>query len=66
MVKIQEYDLKIKPMKSIKGRGITKLMDKGNEKSLRLDDEMCTMVNSIAQGLENKNWYQDMIYYLKH
>ena len=36
VTKIQEYDLKIRPTKLVKGQGLAEMMTEGNEKALGL------------------------------
>jgi hypothetical protein len=67
IVKIQEYDLEIRPTKLIKGQGLAKMLTESNEKALG-------MVNQINNEewyhnllkLEQVDWYTDIIFHLKN
>jgi hypothetical protein len=66
IVKIQEYDLEIKPAKLIKGR-LTKMLTEGNEKALGMicqNDNPEFFPNTLR--LEQVEWYADIIFYLKN
>jgi len=53
--------LEIRPTKLVKGQGLARLLAKGNERALDID-----MVNGVLDDIEKHEWYNDIIYYLKH
>jgi ribonuclease HI len=56
--KIQEYDIEIKPLKSIKGQGLCKLIANG--------DSVDGMISiSVGEPLVDSDWYKDIIFYLR-
>jgi hypothetical protein len=55
---IQEYDIKIKPLKEIKGQGLCKLMANGDS-----FDGMISI--SFGEPLADSEWYIDIIFYLR-
>ena len=64
---LQEYDLELKPTNIIKGNGLCKLMDEGqddedddwrNEDELHMID-VCPIFTSPA------SWYKDLVHYLQ-
>jgi hypothetical protein len=59
--RIQEYDLKIRPTKLVKGQGLAKMLAKGNEKALNVN-----MVSVFLDNLEKHERYMDIIYYLRN
>jgi hypothetical protein len=67
ITKIQEYDLKIKPTKLIKGQGLAKMLTESNEKAL---DMICQINNEKFPPnllkLEQVEWYTNIIFYLKN
>ena len=63
--KIQEYDLEIRPIKVVKGRGLAKLLAEGNEESLDSHDQDSMSVNITLNIDEDHERYQDIIFYLK-
>jgi hypothetical protein len=54
--KIQEYDIKIKSLKGIKGKGLCKLMANGDS-----FDGMISI--SFGEPLADSEWYKDIIFY---
>ena len=65
--KIQKYDLEIKPTKLIKGKGLAKMMTKGNEQALGMVCQNNSPTSSISiriQHLQQQQWYADIIFYL--
>lgn len=61
MSKIQEYDLEIRPTNLVKGQGLAKLFVEGNGKAFEIN-----VVNGVLDDLEKSEWYNDIIFYLKH
>ena len=57
LVKIQEYDIEIKPLKAVKGQGLCKLI--ANSDSL---DGMILI--SVGEPLVDLEWYEDIVFYL--
>jgi hypothetical protein len=56
--KIQEYDIKIKSLKAIKGQGLSKLIMDG--------DSIDGMISiSVGEPLADSEWYRDIIFYLR-
>ena len=56
--KIQEYDIKIKSLKAIKGQGLSKLIMDG--------DSIDGMISiSVGEPLVDSEWYRDIIFYLR-
>jgi hypothetical protein len=56
--KIQEYDIDIKPLKEIKGKGLFKLIVNG--------DSVDGMISiSVGEPLADLEWYKDIIFYLR-
>jgi hypothetical protein len=56
--KIQEYDIEIKPLKSIKEQGLCKLIVNG--------DSVDGMISiSVGEPLDESEWYGDIIFYLR-
>jgi hypothetical protein len=53
LVKIQEYDLEIKPTKLIKGQGLEKLLVESNCKSLGINLITSTSENSFNRSRRN-------------
>ena len=67
VLKIQEYDLEIKPTKLIKGHGLAKVLTQGNEKSLGIifqNSDSKQSVSNELQRLEQHPWYADIIIFL--
>jgi hypothetical protein len=56
LAKIQEYDIEIKPLKVIKGKGLCKLIVNG--------DSVDGMISiSVGEPLVDSEWYRDIIFY---
>jgi hypothetical protein len=67
IVKIQEYDLEIRPTKFIKCQGLDKMLTESNGKAL----DMVNQINNEEWHpnllkLEQVEWYKDVIFYLKN
>jgi hypothetical protein len=62
--KIQEYDLEIKPINIIKGKGLAQMLTESNNEAIQLGEN--EQVNVIVSELEHDEWYVDIIYYLKN
>jgi hypothetical protein len=60
LAKIQEYDIEIKPLKFVKGKGLSKLI--ANSDSL---DGMISISISVGEPLTNSEWYRDIVFYLR-
>jgi hypothetical protein len=58
LAKIQEYDIEIKPLKDIKGKGLCKLFMNGD-----LVDGMISIL--VGEPLADSKWYKDIIFYLR-
>jgi hypothetical protein len=56
--KIQEWDIDIKPLKAIKGKGLCKLIANGDS----VDGMISILVRETLADLE---WYKDIIFYLR-
>jgi hypothetical protein len=65
-VKIQYYDLQIRPIKLIKGKGLTNMLTKGNETALGIYGTNNLMISMMLDKLEKHEWYADKIYYFKN
>jgi hypothetical protein len=58
LAKIQEYDIEIKPLKEVKGKGLCKLIVNG--------DALNGVVSvSIGKPISGSEWYKDIVFYLK-
>jgi hypothetical protein len=67
IAKIQEYDFEIKATKLIKGQGLAKMLNEGNEKALGMifqNDNQEFPPNLLK--LEQVEWYAYIIFYLKN
>ena len=77
LVKIQEFDLEVKPTKLVKGQGLTKLLAESNFRALEinhleshgyipdieeLDDQTPTV--QIKDKFSSSAWYHDIVAYL--
>lgn len=59
--------MEIRPTKEVKGQGLTKMLAKGNERVLGLEEEGGNnMVYVILDDLEHHHWYSDIVYHLKN
>jgi hypothetical protein len=70
ITKILEFDLEVKPTKSIKGQGLSKLLAESNCKSLGINfvNEQAESSNKSSQGalsLAACPWYKDILYFLQ-
>jgi hypothetical protein len=65
ITKIQEYNLKIKPTKLIRGQGLAKMMAERSLDAIQ-DIQVEEHVNSLSSSLEHCDWYSDIIFYLKN
>lgn len=70
ITKIQEYDIKLRPTKLLRGQGLAKLMTEQDFSSLEgaglEDQEHIYQVNAVLSSLELHEWYADIILYLKN
>ena len=58
LVKIQEYDIEIKPLKDVKGQGLCKLIVN--------NDSMDGMISiSVREPLVDSYWYGGIVFYLR-
>ena len=67
--KLQEYDLKIKPTKLIKGQELAQMLTEGNEKVLGLVNQISQTgqaMSSELRKLEEHESYSDIIYFLQN
>ena len=75
MVILQEFYLEIKPMRLVRGQGLSKMIvdnQVGDENKFRFDSEtdvkdqkkMVVSQVDIDQGVITDVWYQDIVYYL--
>jgi len=60
---IHEYDFEIKPSKIIKGQWLDKMLTKRNQEAIKMGEK--EEINVFVRKIENKEWYSDIIYYLK-
>jgi len=59
LAKIQEYDNEIKPLKSVKGKGLCNV--------IAMDDALNGVVLvSIEKPISGSKWYKDIVFYLKY
>ena len=68
-----EYDLEIKPTKSIKGQGLAKLMAQSNLRALDInlisamsEEEDEGLLVPISDIFLQSPWYSDILYVLQH
>ena len=75
MAILQEFDLEIKPMRLVRGQGLSKMMadnQVGHEKKCKFNSQidennlkkMIVSQVDIDQGVVTDIWYQDIVYYL--
>jgi hypothetical protein len=58
LVKIQEYDIEIKPLKEVKGQGLCRII----ENNYSLDGVISI---SVGELMENLEWYRHIVFYLR-
>jgi hypothetical protein len=63
LAKLQEYDLEIKPLKSIKGQGLCKLMTGIEAVNISSPNTSGAIIQ--ISSLSTSEWYKDIIFYLK-
>ena len=61
----QEYYLEIQPTKLVKGKGISQLMDEGNEEALGMKD-LALIISVVVEEMEAHDLYADIVYYLRN
>ena len=77
MAILQDFDLKIQPMKLVRGKGLNKIIFDskiGNDNEIRYDDEIkidnqqkiIVSQMDIDQGVIIDVWYHNIAYYLLH
>ena len=66
--KIQEYDLEIRPTKSIKGQGLAKMLAQGNEEALGMvcQNEPSTNLFPLELQRLDHHWYSDIIFFFQN
>jgi hypothetical protein len=62
--KVQEYDLEIKPTKTVKEQGLAQMLTENNEEPIKMGEN--EQVNVVVSEIEHDEWYSDIIYYLKN
>jgi hypothetical protein len=58
MVKIQEYNIEIKPLKVVKGQGLCNLIVNSDS-----TDRMISIL--VGEPLADSKWYRDIVFYLR-
>jgi hypothetical protein len=76
IAKLLEFDLEIRPTKSVKGQGLGKLLDESNFSTLGVNfihscsenqqAEITDKGPQILSALENCTWYKDIIFFLQN